>query len=201
MATEFDPVPACFCGVQFLPVPRLERIVRDKLLRFERETGTRPALPIDIESLVEIMEKIEVDYFDDDHPEFERDVLGAYDFSRDKMFVRESIPHEGRRRFTWAHEYGHFILHKPHFLQGVFDFYAESQESVVQLHRGESGTRTKLESQANMFASHILMPTAHVTQLFAKGWPPTEEAAEMLSGEANVSLQSARIRLENFKSK
>ncbi|MBS1705298.1 MAG: ImmA/IrrE family metallo-endopeptidase [Armatimonadetes bacterium] len=200
MATEFDPVPACFCGVQFLPVARLERIVRDKLVRFERETGTRPALPIDIESLVEIMEKIEVEYFDDDHPEFEPDFLGAYDFSRDKMFVRESIPHEGRRRFTWAHEYGHYILHKPHFLQGVFDFYTESSKAVVQLHRGEGGTRNKLESQANMFASHILMPTAFVSQLFAGGWASIEEASRTLSAAADVSLQSARIRLENFKS-
>jgi Zn-dependent peptidase ImmA (M78 family) len=200
MATEFDPVPACFCGVQFLPVARLERIVRDKLVRFERETGTKPSLPIDIEALVEIMEKVEVEYFSNEHPEFEADVLGAYDFSRDKMFVRDSIPHEGRRRFTWAHEYGHYILHRPHFMQGVFDFFAESPEVVVQLHRGEGCTRNKLESQANMFASHILMPTAHVSQLFAQGWPPLEEAVRTLSGEASVSLQAARIRLENFKS-
>lgn len=201
MATEFDPVPACFCGVQFLPVARLERIVRDKLARFERETGTRSSLPIDIESLVEIMEKIEVEYFDDTHPEFESDVLGAYDFSADKLFMRESIPHDGRRRFTWAHEYGHFVLHKPHFLQAVFDFFNEPTSPVVQLHRGEGATRNKLESQANMFASHILMPTALVSQLFSGGWASIEEAARMLSSEANVSLQSARIRLENFKSK
>ncbi|MBV6456925.1 MAG: hypothetical protein HONBIEJF_00029 [Fimbriimonadaceae bacterium] len=199
MATEFDPVPACFCGVQFLPVPRLERIVRDKLARFERETGTRPSLPIDIESLVEIMEKIEVEYFDDNHPEFESDVLGAYDFSVDKLLMRESIPHDGRRRFTWAHEYGHFVLHKPHFLQGVFDFFNQSSSPVVQLHRGEGTTRNKLEWQANMFASHILMPTAHVSQLFPSGWTSIEEATPILSGTANVSLQSARIRLENFK--
>ncbi|MGD9730029.1 MAG: ImmA/IrrE family metallo-endopeptidase [Nitrospiraceae bacterium] len=199
MATEFDPVPACFCGVQFLPVARLERIVRDKLVRFERETGTRPVLPIDIEAVVEIMEKIEVEYFDDDHPEFEPDVLGAYDFSRDKMFVRDSIPNDGRRRFTWAHEYGHYVLHKPHYLQGVFDFFSETPSPVVQLHRGEGTTLNKLEWQANMFASHILMPTAHVSQLFPRGWTSIEEASRILSSTANVSLQSARIRLENFK--
>ncbi len=200
MATEFDPVPACFCGVPFLAPARLERIVRDKLARFERETGTRPSFPIDIESLVEIMEKIEVEYFDDCHPEFDSDVLGAYDFSADKLFVRESIPHDGRRRFTWAHEYGHFVLHKPHFLQGVFDFFNESSNPVVQLHRGEGSTRNRLESQANMFASYILMPSAHISQLFTSGWTSIEEASRTLANVANVSLQSARIRLENFKS-
>lgn len=195
--SEFDPLPACFCGVQFLPIPRLERVVRDKLARYERTSGHKAKLPVDIEYLIEIMEEIEVEYFDDTS-EFDADVLGAYDFTQDKMFVRQAIDHEGRRRFTLAHEYGHYVLHKPHFLQQVFDFFREEDQRVVQLHRGEGVTCSRLEWQANQFASHILMPTTLVTQLLPTGWASLEEASRTLATSANVSLQSAKIRLQGL---
>lgn len=198
MAAEFDPVPACFAGVQFLPVPKVERIVREKLDRFARVTGRQPTFPIDIEEMVEIMEKIVVDYFDDSHPDFDADVLGAYDFTNDKLFIRQEIEHEGRRRFTWAHEYGHVVLHRPHFMQGVLEFFDSSHNRVVQLHRGDDRATNKLEWQANAFASHMLMPTALVRMFLSGRTALDDKVAYELADAAQVSLQAARIRLRQF---
>lgn len=200
MATnQFDPVPACFCGVQFLPIPRLERVVRDKLTRYERASGRKAELPIDVEYLIEIMEEIEVEYFDDS-AEFDADVLGAYDFTQDKMFVRQAIDHEGRRRFTLAHEYGHYVLHKPHFLQQVFDFFNDPDQRVVQLHRGSGDTRNKLEWQANAFAGHVLMPTALLEAQFSGSRTRMEsgELVRCIAAAANVSSAAAGIRLKQL---
>lgn len=199
MAKQFDPVPACFCGVEFLPLPRLERIVLDRLSKFERHQKIAPAFPIDIETMVEVVEEIQVHYFDG-NTEFEHEVLGAYDFTQKKMFVRESIDHEGRRRFTWAHEYGHVVLHSGHFLQQVFDFFENSNDGSVQLHRGTSDTRNKLEWQANQFASHILMPTHLVTETLGsrKSSLSEDELVSELATLAVVSKHASRIRLSQL---
>lgn len=197
--SEFDPVLACFCGVQFLPIPRLERLVIEKLTRYERTSGLKAELPIDIEYMIEIMEGIKVDYFDDSAG-FAPDVLGAYDFTGDKMFVRQAIEHEGRRRFTLAHEYGHYVLHKPHFLQQVLDLFDGESHKVVQLNREAGDSRNKLEWQANAFAGQILMPTKLVEAQFSSSRERmnTGQLVQELAANANVSLASAEIRLKQM---
>lgn len=201
MAEAFDPIPDCFCKVDFLPIPRLERIVYERLNRFQKETKMPIQFPIDIETLVEVVEKIEVVFFDGEE-EFSHDVLGAYDFTQRKLFIRETIDNVGRRRFTWAHEYGHFVLHSPHFLQQTFRLFDDSRESVgaVQLNRGRIDTRNKLEWQANQFASHILMPTHLIIEKLEsmRMKRPAEDLVHQLSTIAEVSLQASRIRLEQM---
>ena len=199
MASEFDPVPACFSGVGYLPKERIERQVVERLARWERHTGQKASLPIDIEELVEVVEGIEVDFIQDDS-EMAPDVLGAYDFSEKKLYVREAFDHEGRRRFTWAHEYGHFVLHSPHFLQQVFDFFEAGKQGTIQLNRGTVDRRNVLEWQANQFASSILMP-AHLVRAAFESKRDSLNAHELvveLASLAAVSKQAARIRLEQL---
>lgn len=196
---NFDPIPACFSGVQWLPIPRLERIVLEKLGRLERHLGTTISLPIPVEEMIEEVERIPVEAFEGSD-RFPLDVLGAYDFRGKVMFVREDVEHLGRKRFTQAHEYGHFVLHSGHFLQGVFDFFGEDNEGSVQLFREHSSTRNKLEWQANKFASHFLMPTHLVKELIdpLQRNASFDELQRLLSGRAEVSLQAAGIRLRDF---
>lgn len=200
MASDnFDPVPACFSGVQWLPIPRLERIVLEKLRRLEKHLGTTITLPIPVEEMIEEVERIPVEAFEGSD-RFPADVLGAYDFRGKVMFVREDIEHVGRKRFTQAHEYGHFVLHSGHFLQGVFDFFGSDDEGSVQLFREQSSTRNKLEYQANKFASHFLMPTHLVKELIdpLQRSVSIDELQRMLSSQAQVSLTAAGIRLRDF---
>lgn len=200
MAREFDPVPACFAGVGFLPKERIERYVVERLARWKKHTGQEASLPIDIETLVEVVEGIEVHYILGES-EFEPDVLGAYDFSQKKLFVREAFDHEGRRRFTWAHEYGHFVLHSPHFLQQVFDFFEGGDDQTVQLNRGTVDKRNILEWQANQFAGHMLMPTHLVRAALEpkRNLLGPDELVVELASLAGVSKQAARIRLEQLE--
>ena len=199
MANQFDPVPACFSGVGFLTTNLIERHVIAKLARWKAHTGKEAGFPIDIEALVEVVEGIEVEYIDQ-HSEFESDVLGAYDFTQKKLFVRNSFEHEGRRRFTWAHEYGHAVLHSPHFLQQVFDFYDKGQDGSVQLHRENLDKRNRLEYQANLFAGHILMPTHFVLASFEskRNSLSQDQMLSDLASLAIVSKQAAKIRLEQL---
>jgi len=199
MASQFDPVPACFCGVEFLPIPRLERIVSERIRKFEHVTKQKAEFPIDIETIVEVVESIHVDYFGETS-EFDSDVLGVYDFSNKKMYIRESIDNNGRRRFTWAHEYGHVVLHSGHFLQQVFDFFEDANDGAVQLHRGQTDTRNMLEWQANQFASHMLMPTRLVRDAFdqVRHTLSANQLISQLATVAEVSIQASRIRLEQI---
>lgn len=85
--------------------------------------------------------------------------LGQYEVIGKRIVVNTSLQSNiGRERFTLAHELGHHMLHRPLFLQqGVVS--AGSTEQVLSAHNTiiESNQR-RLEYQANMFASCLLMP-------------------------------------------
>lgn len=85
--------------------------------------------------------------------------LGQYEVIGKRIVVNTSLQSNiGRERFTLAHELGHHMLHRPLFLQqGVVS--AGSTEQVLLAHNTiiESNQR-RLEYQANMFASCLLMP-------------------------------------------
>ena len=73
-----------------------------------------------------------------------------------------------RCRFTVSHEIGHIVLHRT---------FRDSN---------------KLEKEANMFATRILMPMVLIKELKI-------ESAQDLSKLCDVSLQSAEIRLKRFE--
>lgn len=61
--------------------------------------------------------------------------------------VNSQIQYEGRRRFTIAHELGHFEMHK--------DIFQYHNESALTLDCFKEGNQ---EAEANQFASELLMP-------------------------------------------
>lgn len=64
------------------------------------------------------------------------------------IYVRDDIPEEGRRRFATAHEVGHFVLHEEES-QGFVCTLADIQLPYNDI---------RLEIEANIFASELLMP-------------------------------------------
>ncbi|MES1980087.1 MAG: ImmA/IrrE family metallo-endopeptidase [Pseudomonadota bacterium] len=68
------------------------------------------------------------------------------------LLYNESMRSPGRIRFTKAHELGHYVLHRSR--QSVFEC---TQEDMV--HWGASARQ--LESEADDFASNLLMPLTH----------------------------------------
>lgn len=94
-----------------------------------------------------------------------------------------------RRRFTIAHELGHYLLHKQ--LSHVF-------VDAVYFRDQESSDGTMLhEIEANAFAAELLMPESILRERF--GYHPIadldEDAIKIEAATLRVSMQALTIRL------
>jgi len=110
--------------------------------------------------------------------------------------------HENRRRFTIAHELGHYLLHEAERV------HLDSRASgyALQLRSPESATGENVnEREANLFAAELLMPAkflakdlrAHNVDLL----DDDQNALKMLKSLAKkykVSVQALTIRLNNL---
>lgn len=96
------------------------------------------------------------------------------------IFVNDKHSTE-RKRFTIAHELAHFILHKEHIGDGIYD---------DALYR--SGLQNWMEAEANKLAADLLMPTHHVKRLRDDSRFNTVKS---IAKEFRVSEQAMAIRL------
>ena len=62
--------------------------------------------------------------------------------------IHQKAQSRGRRRFTVAHEFGHYLLHRQKYPNGIY-----SSEAGV-----DGRTKLEVEREANDFASTLLMP-------------------------------------------
>lgn len=92
---------------------------------------------------------------------------------------------ETRRRFTAAHELGHYIFHRDLLGDGVGDNRAYRSDDTD---RPNADIRPIHERQANSFAANVLMPRHRLTDVAG------ESTAE-LAARFNVSQQAMAIRL------
>lgn len=95
------------------------------------------------------------------------------------IYVNGKHP-ETRRRFTIAHEIGHFVLHPEKIGDGITD---------DALYRSKLSSAT--EVQANRFAADLLMPEDLLRDAIKQGIETVEE----LANHFNVSRSSMSIRL------
>ena len=66
------------------------------------------------------------------------------------IIYNDTIKSRGRRNFTLAHEFGHYLLHRKAFPQGI---------QCTSRNMGDwSADRSVIEAEANTFASYLLMP-------------------------------------------
>jgi hypothetical protein len=102
-----------------------------------------------------------------------------------------------RRRFTVAHELGHFILHRA--LMGGKVSLGDTPDAIREVGDDES---RDMERQANRFATELLMP-AEVCLARAKafhaayGICPPQPFAYQLAAELLVSPEAMRYRLRD----
>lgn len=98
------------------------------------------------------------------------------------ILVNTLVTNTRRRRYTWAHEIGHFVLHKD---RRVFK---DSRETV-----NDTGG-SAVETEANIFASMLLLPDALLPPGMLGGKPVFSDADE-LADRFNVSLEACLRRL------
>ncbi len=98
------------------------------------------------------------------------------------ILVNAAIDHAGRKRFTIAHELGHFDLHKRSL---VF-----RQETLKDIESSSSG----MEAEANAFASTLLMPTRLMKPEFTSK-KPSFWVIDEIAERYKVSITAAALRL------
>ena len=105
----------------------------------------------------------------------------------------------GRRRFTAAHELGHFLLHRDRMTAGRW--IGDTKETIRE---GGGSDATDMEREADRFAAELLMPAdvcrarAAAFRAAYRGCPLTAFAYH-LSSELLVSPEAMRNRLGQLK--
>ena len=85
--------------------------------------------------------------------------LGAIDVVKNRIYFSNTITDAHRILFTVAHELGHWILHRNHLLDGIL------RDEVL-----EDGSASRIEIQANKFASYLLVPELSLRVLTLKAF-------------------------------
>jgi Zn-dependent peptidase ImmA (M78 family) len=115
--------------------------------------------------------------------------------SRKAIIGANKSHHPHRRRFTIAHELGHFLLHEGHMVhldenRGAYRINLRSSESA--------GGEDNDEKEANLFAAELLMPVAFLQEdLVGKDLDLLEDSdfLEKLARKYKVSVQALTFRL------
>lgn len=112
--------------------------------------------------------------------------------SKTLIRVNSEIPYESKKRFTIAHEAGHFLMHDK------IEVHNENSNTLNWFKSTENQLKKGLQEwEANDFASELLMPE----QLFhieANGEPFTPDLVKYLSERFKTSISSALIRCMNL---
>ena len=111
-----------------------------------------------------------------------------------------------RRRFTAAHELGHYLLHFLPRLRPEENFVQDDEaDTVCEEEKAPAGgglSLPEMERQANRFAAELLMPEAvcrEARDRFAGPFGPVARFLEHhLAGELLVSREAARWRLRGL---
>ncbi|MEY8214298.1 MAG: ImmA/IrrE family metallo-endopeptidase [Colwellia sp.] len=96
------------------------------------------------------------------------EVLGKISLDTKKIFISSSLKRNSPRwRFTLAHELGHFLLHRKLFISDPSTNIMDSQNSINWEDIDKTSV-SRLEWQANSFASALLLPKITLIPLIAK---------------------------------
>lgn len=152
--------------------------------------------PIKVDGIAEFICGLEFGWSNLDKYAKNGEVLAAIVIQDEKIYMNESKEYElknnpGRRNFTIAHELGHWFLHKDLAQENLF-----GMKGNVLICRGINNKIDNKERQANIFASHLLMPEKFLkTQLSSFTTPLNEYDLRELAKIFQVSKQAMKIRL------
>lgn len=142
----------------FIPPAEIER----EAIKFLQKYHPDGSIPIPIEEIIEIELKIKII----PSPGLSKsgiDAFSLHDFSEIYIDERQFFYSENRAHFTLAHEVGHFVLHKKFVDSVKFGSLIDWKKFIVS-----DLKRDPLETQANMFAGFLLLPTYNLQIEFDK---------------------------------
>lgn len=156
----------------------------ERLLRrvWQRGADSVP-LPVDP---VRIARRLGIDVYEADLPHKVSAAL-VKESGQDPAIVLSKQDSPNRKRFSCAHELGHFVTHAD----------APDEYEYIDYRDPLSGTgRNPDEVYANHFAASLLMPAEEVRARHSKGLSAIE-----LSWEFDVSAEAMQYRLANLRLK
>lgn len=162
----------------------------DKVRNLLEKTGVT-VMPIDLDRIAEYL-GLKID------PRPLEDEYSGFLVVKDKTVVVNSLHPHTRRRFTIAHEIGHFLLHSKKADVPVFidqkQFYFRQAATGVPVNRRQ-------EREADEFAAELLMPQQFVTdyikehQEYLPNGDTNNNGIKALADEFDVSRQAMAFRL------
>ena len=102
------------------------------------------------------------------------------------IIYNKAVNSPGRINFTLAHEFGHYLLHRQDYPNGI-------QCKPDDMVRWDSDY-TKIERQANEFAAALLMPLPDYCQQIKSQTKPTLKDISACAERYGVSLTAATLR-------
>jgi len=145
--------------------------------------------PVKIEHLVEAFD-VKLNRNADLHPQIagqiERLPNGSYEISANAK------DHYYRRRFTIAHELGHYLLHKRLIDSGVDDTKAYRSLNIGKFNNTKIGPEQ--EAEANKAAARLLMPAKLVRRYYEE----LNGDVEALAKKFQVSYEAMGYRLQGL---
>ncbi|MGD8336285.1 MAG: ImmA/IrrE family metallo-endopeptidase [Desulfobacterales bacterium] len=209
--------------VPWLPKSGIEAIAGDVLSGYEMMTGSPVAPPIPVEDVIERYLNLRIGFMDFEQTYGFHEVLGAI-YVKDRLIYADNTllagHSEGRLNFTFAHEAGHWVLHRK-FVTDTEDSRAERTAILCR----KKDAKKPLEWQADYFAACLLMPEKWIKSAFEKtvgirplhlhntqrsltgfvyiepcvcNWPFIAQAIQKTGGFSNVSKQAIIIRLQEL---
>jgi Zn-dependent peptidase ImmA (M78 family) len=198
---------------KFINIPFVTEIRIDEIIARIETYGVYTNKLLDENKLCNFLEsKYSVSFeFDFD---LENNTLGKIEFDPLAIKITKSLRGDiARWRFTLAHEVGHLILHYK-LLKDKLEERSDNDNSLSYKYHTSEMTSKRLEFQANVFASHLLLPInslfevvekyfieerIHKKQLYWDNQPVNQQLVLTLLNRISqiflVSIEVARIRL------
>jgi Zn-dependent peptidase ImmA (M78 family) len=148
--------------------------------------------PVDI---VGIIAALGIDYAEESRPE---SLSGFIERFGDGYRIVVNSNHSNvRRRFTAAHELGHYVYHRDMIGDGIYDDAAYRAAGFSGRYSNPK-IRLEHETQANRFASVVLMPSELIDKLTLENGFDFDDPQDVksLARMLDVSEQALRIRLK-----
>lgn len=131
---------------------------------FLQEHHPDRSLPIPIEEILDLKLAVNIVPVRDLFKQHNIDAFLSFDFA-DLYIDDEQLENcSSRARFSMAHEAGHLVLHK----QYISSLQIDSIEKWKEIVLGKGSGHAVMETQANMFAGFLLMPTNLLAKEFEK---------------------------------
>src|SRR3954466_321652 len=175
--------------VSYVPDEAIERDAQALLAEYAHARGVAIEAPIAIDDIIEKHLKIGIE-FDDTHRlfgvrrsgiGFDPAVLGAIFFEQKRIVSDESLDpdenpaKEGRYRYTAAHEVGHWRLHRDLFGKDRAQTSMLDTNAPPSVICRSSQAKARIELQADLYASCVLMPRKLVFAAWDEAFPDRKQ--------------------------